>query len=235
MEQKPTYSSSAPAKSSIIEYYTSERAKADLGKAIGRDLPPKVDFSSYKASKEERTSLQKSSSRGLSAKGVTSQSNDPQNFAGEISDEETAARSDTKKLLRDYASSFKTTPVAREVGDRYGGSLHKDASSGIKLVQRGSHRGEVAASKCNDFSSRSHTIFTITTYIKKVNDPGEDCISSGKLNLVDVAGSENIQRSGTENKRATEVGLINKSLLTTGRVINALVDKRSHIPIENLS
>ncbi|KAJ9611869.1 hypothetical protein H2204_015128 [Knufia peltigerae] len=116
MEQKPAYSSSAPVKSSVVEDYTSERAKADLEKAIGRDLPPKVDFSSYKASKEERTSLQKSSSPGLSAKRITSQSSDLQNFAGEISDDETAARSDTKKLLRDYASSFKTTPVAREVG-----------------------------------------------------------------------------------------------------------------------
>jgi kinesin family protein 11 len=55
-------------------------------------------------------------------------------------------------------------------------------------------------------------------------------MSAGKLNLVDLAGSENIQRSGAENKRAAEAGLINKSLLTLGRVINALVDRSSHIP-----
>ncbi|KIW36315.1 uncharacterized protein PV06_11414 [Exophiala oligosperma] len=112
MEQKPTHSSSAPTKSSIIENYTSERAKADLEKAIGMDLPPEVDFSSYKASKEERTSLPKSSPNR-----ITSQSSDPEYFAGEISAEGTAAREDTKKLLRDYASSFKKTPVAREVGN----------------------------------------------------------------------------------------------------------------------
>jgi kinesin family protein 11 len=47
---------------------------------------------------------------------------------------------------------------------------------------------------------------------------------------VDLAGSENIGRSGAENKRAAEAGLINKSLLTLGRVINALVDKSAHIP-----
>lgn len=104
------------------------------------------------------------------------------------------------------------------------------AHAGIKLLQNGSHRRQVAATKCNDLSSRSHTVFTITVYTKRTSESGEDYVSSGKLNLVDLAGSENIQRSGAENKRATEAGLINKSLLTLGRVINALVDKSSHIP-----
>ena len=106
----------------------------------------------------------------------------------------------------------------------------KTASDGIKLLQKGSHRRQVAATKCNELSSRSHTVFTITVYIKMSAENGEDFVSAGKLNLVDLAGSENIQRSGAENKRAAEAGLINKSLLTLGRVINALVDKSSHIP-----
>lgn len=109
-------------------------------------------------------------------------------------------------------------------------SYIKDAAAGIQLLQAGSHRRQVASTKCNDLSSRSHTVFTITTFIKKSSDGGEDYICAGKLNLVDLAGSENIQRSGAENKRAAEAGLINKSLLTLGRVINALVDKSSHIP-----
>jgi len=104
------------------------------------------------------------------------------------------------------------------------------ASSGIKLLQMGSHRRQVAATKCNDLSSRSHTIFTITVLTKRLTDSGEEYVSAGKLNLVDLAGSENIGRSGAENKRAAEAGLINKSLLTLGRVINALVDKSAHIP-----
>jgi kinesin family protein 11 len=104
------------------------------------------------------------------------------------------------------------------------------ASKGIHLLREGSHKRQVAATKCNDLSSRSHTIFTITVYMKRTTETGEDVVSTGKLNLVDLAGSENIQRSGAENKRATEAGLINKSLLTLGRVINALVDRSSHIP-----
>ncbi|KAK5126795.1 hypothetical protein LTR85_009729 [Meristemomyces frigidus] len=106
----------------------------------------------------------------------------------------------------------------------------KSASKGIALLREGSHKRQVAATKCNDLSSRSHTVFTVTVYMKRTSETGEDFVSAGKLNLVDLAGSENIQRSGAENKRAAEAGLINKSLLTLGRVINALVDKGSHIP-----
>ena len=109
-------------------------------------------------------------------------------------------------------------------------SYIQSASKGIRLLREGSYRRQVAATKCNELSSRSHTVFTITVYLKKTTDAGEDFVSAGKLNLVDLAGSENIQRSGAENKRAAEAGVINKSLLTLGRVINALVDKSSHIP-----
>jgi kinesin family protein 11 len=104
------------------------------------------------------------------------------------------------------------------------------AIKGIQLLREGSLKRQVAATKCNDLSSRSHTVFTVTVYMKRTSDTGEEFVSAGKLNLVDLAGSENIQRSGAENKRATEAGLINKSLLTLGRVINALVDKSVHIP-----
>lgn len=106
----------------------------------------------------------------------------------------------------------------------------KTAAQGIELLREGSHKRQVAATKCNDLSSRSHTVFTIMVYIKRMTEDGQEYLSAGKLNLVDLAGSENIQRSGAENKRAAEAGLINKSLLTLGRVINALVERSSHIP-----
>ena len=106
------------------------------------------------------------------------------------------------------------------------------ASEGITVLQEGSLKRQVAATKCNDLSSRSHTVFAITAYVRIPGENGapDELVSAGKLNLVDLAGSENIQRSGAENKRAAEAGLINKSLLTLGRVINALVDRSAHIP-----
>ena len=45
-----------------------------------------------------------------------------------------------------------------------------------------------------------------------------------------MAGSENIGRSGALKDRAREAGSINQSLLTLGRVINALVDRAPHVP-----
>nr|KMM69092.1 kinesin-II 85 kDa subunit [Coccidioides posadasii RMSCC 3488] len=130
------------------------------------------------------------------------------------------------KIYEDGAKKGHNGTMVQGMGESY---IHS-ASDGIRLLQEGSHRRQVAATKCNDLSSRSHTVFTITAYIKRSTDKGEEFVSSGKLNLVDLAGSENIQRSGAENKRAAEAGLINKSLLTLGRVINALVDKSPHIP-----
>lgn len=105
-----------------------------------------------------------------------------------------------------------------------------DATHGVKILQDGSRKREVAATKCNEVSSRSHSVFTITVHIKQTSTEGEDMLRVGKLNLVDLAGSENVGRSGAENKRAREAGMINQSLLTLGRVINALVDRSQHVP-----
>ncbi|PHJ22273.1 kinesin motor domain-containing protein [Cystoisospora suis] len=66
-----------------------------------------------------------------------------------------------------------------------------------------------------------------------VHTPEEEVIRIGKLNLVDLAGSENIYKSWgstAEEKRRREALTINKSLLTLGRCINALVDNSSYIP-----
>ena len=59
---------------------------------------------------------------------------------------------------------------------------------------------------------------------------GVDFKKIGKLNIVDLAGSENINRSGVIDKGAREASNINKSLLTLGRVMTALADRASHIP-----
>lgn len=106
----------------------------------------------------------------------------------------------------------------------------KDSADALALLTKGSHRRQIAATRFNDHSSRSHSVFAVTVHIKETSAMGDDLLKVGKLNLVDLAGSENIGRSGAENKRAREAGMINQSLLTLGRVINALVDKSSHVP-----
>ncbi|KAL5716614.1 hypothetical protein ACHQM5_009753 [Ranunculus cassubicifolius] len=98
------------------------------------------------------------------------------------------------------------------------------------LLERGSSKRRTADTLLNKHSSRSHSVFSITIHVKEATIGDEDLIKCGKLNLVDLAGSENISRSGAREGRARDAGEINKSLLTLGRVINALVEHSAHIP-----
>lgn len=101
----------------------------------------------------------------------------------------------------------------------------------MDLLHNGMHSRHVAATLNNEFSSRSHAIFTFRLTVKKSHaTTGEELVTTGQLNLVDLAGSESIGRSGAANERAKEAGSINQSLLTLGRVITALVDRQPHVP-----
>ena len=92
------------------------------------------------------------------------------------------------------------------------------------------NKRKVSETKMNKQSSRSHCVFTMTIHTKESNGAGEDVLKVGKLHLVDLAGSECVARSGATGDRKREAGNINQSLLTLGRVISALVEKRGHIP-----
>jgi hypothetical protein len=100
----------------------------------------------------------------------------------------------------------------------------------FSLMQKSWQKRRVAETLLNKNSSRSHCVFTITVHTKETNEEGEDIIKTGKLYLVDLAGSECVGKSGAQNQRAKEAGKINQSLLTLGRVINALVDRAGYVP-----
>ncbi|XP_072413832.1 kinesin-like protein KIF11 [Chiloscyllium punctatum] len=99
-----------------------------------------------------------------------------------------------------------------------------------QILERGAAKRTTAATLMNAYSSRSHSVFSITIHMKETTLDGEELVKIGKLNLVDLAGSENIGRSGAVDKRAREAGNINQSLLTLGRVITALVERAPHVP-----
>uniref|UniRef100_A0AAY4ER87 Kinesin motor domain-containing protein n=1 Tax=Denticeps clupeoides TaxID=299321 RepID=A0AAY4ER87_9TELE len=99
-----------------------------------------------------------------------------------------------------------------------------------QILERGAAKRKTASTLMNAYSSRSHSVFSVTIHMKEVTLDGEELVKMGKLNLVDLAGSENIGRSGAVDKRAREAGNINQSLLTLGRVITALVERRPHVP-----
>ena len=94
--------------------------------------------------------------------------------------------------------------------------------------------GAVGATDMNDFSSRSHTIFTITLERSEIGVDKKQHLRMGKLHLVDLAGSERQAKTGATGDRFKEAVKINLSLSTLGNVISALVDgKSTHIPYRN--
>jgi len=79
-------------------------------------------------------------------------------------------------------------------------------------------------------SSRSHALLCIT--VMGVNKTtGVKTI--GKLNLIDLAGSERLAKSGSDGARLQEARHINKSLSALGDVIHSLRSKAQHIPYRN--
>lgn len=96
------------------------------------------------------------------------------------------------------------------------------------IMQIGNSNRSVASTKMNAESSRSHSMFAMT--ITQTNR--EDLsVKSGKLFLVDLAGSEKLSKTEAQGQTLEEAKKINQSLTTLGKVIGALVDKKSqHIP-----
>jgi len=102
-----------------------------------------------------------------------------------------------------------------------------------QLLDTAAKNRRVAATKSNERSSRSHSIFMLTLR-GCCEATGES--SEGVLNLIDLAGSERLKQSGAEGNRAKETAAINKSLSSLGDVVAALGSKKgdeSHIPYRN--
>lgn len=100
------------------------------------------------------------------------------------------------------------------------------------ILKRADANRSVAATKSNERSSRSHSVF-ILKLVGRNSTTGE--VSEGTLNLVDLAGSERLKQSGAEGERMKETQNINKSLSCLGDVIAALGQGKDggHIPYRN--
>jgi kinesin family protein 11 len=93
----------------------------------------------------------------------------------------------------------------------------------------------IGETKMNKASSRSHSLFTIQVDGKiSLIDGDGDMGFTGKLHMVDLAGSECAKAAGNEKSapeavaRERERMNINRSLLTLGRVITILKEKSLH-------
>ncbi|KAI9799044.1 MAG: kinesin-like nuclear fusion protein [Piccolia ochrophora] len=100
------------------------------------------------------------------------------------------------------------------------------------LLRRAAANRSVAATKANERSSRSHSVF-ILRLVGVNRSTGER--SEGTLNLVDLAGSERLSQSGATGDRLKETQNINRSLSCLGDVIGALGQGKEggHVPYRN--
>lgn len=104
-----------------------------------------------------------------------------------------------------------------------------------KLKCAGDKHRAFGATKMNQRSSRSHTIFTITIEtVAGAENPKTSTVRVGKFHLIDLAGSERQNKTGTTGTRLKEAAKINLSLTSLSLVIAALTDpKATFVPYRN--
>ncbi|XP_014249429.1 kinesin-like protein KLP2 isoform X2 [Cimex lectularius] len=97
----------------------------------------------------------------------------------------------------------------------------------LMYLKEGANKRQKLSTLLNKLSSRSHTIFSM--WIKRRDELTGRC-TNGKIDFIDLAGSENVVKSGISRGNFQETKNINKSLLALGRVIKGLNNNDKHIP-----
>nr|CAH0104817.1 unnamed protein product [Daphnia galeata] len=95
----------------------------------------------------------------------------------------------------------------------------------FEVIGEGKANRHIAVTNMHGHSYGSHTIFLVN--VKQENLENQKKLS-GKLYLVDLAGTERVQK-----RRGSEAKFISKSLSALGDVVSALASNQSHIPYRN--
>ncbi|XP_061716530.1 kinesin-like protein KIF12 isoform X1 [Cydia pomonella] len=100
------------------------------------------------------------------------------------------------------------------------------------VLEEGMRNRAVGAHAMNSNSSRSHTLLCVRVRRDLRTDGDVTCSTHGKINFVDLAGSEMTKKTQSTGKTLEEANNINRSLMVLGYCIAQLSDgkKRGHIP-----
>ena len=105
-----------------------------------------------------------------------------------------------------------------------------------KLLMEANSRRRQSPTDANQESSRSHAVFMVTVTKKPKVSGLTTTVLEGKLNLIDLAGSERASKTSNSHERFIEGANINKSLLALASCINALGQNYrtgQHVPFRN--
>ncbi|KAI8390272.1 kinesin motor domain-containing protein [Blakeslea trispora] len=112
----------------------------------------------------------------------------------------------------------------QQTGHKYIGDAHlvrvytaKQADAMIRLGQK---NRQVFSTLMNQFSSRSHSVFTV--HLVRYSAHAPEYATLSKLSLVDLAGSERYRNTNSTGQRLKEAGNINKSLMVLGQCMEVL-------------
>lgn len=97
----------------------------------------------------------------------------------------------------------------------------------LRLMSEGNSNRAVSSTRMNADSSRSHSVFLVSTEQK---DTLTGMKKAGQMFLVDLAGSEMVGKTHASGQTLEEAKMINKSLSALGNVIKALIGGTSHVP-----
>lgn len=105
--------------------------------------------------------------------------------------------------------------------------LCKNVDDMVSVMNQGNKNRTVGYTNMNEHSSRSHAIFLIKIEMCELDS---NTVKVGKLNLIDLAGSERQSKTGATAERLKEASKINRALSSLGNVISALAESSPHIP-----
>lgn len=103
----------------------------------------------------------------------------------------------------------------------------------LAVLEEGMKNRSIGTHNMNEYSSRSHSILTVNITSEQAMENGVFISKQGKINFVDLAGSEMTKKTQSEGKTLEEANNINKSLMVLGYCISSLSDgkrKSGHIP-----
>jgi hypothetical protein len=99
-------------------------------------------------------------------------------------------------LVKSTGGALKLAQSSRGVvGQNLSNVLVKSADDIYKHLDTSLAKRKISATQMNKQSNRAHFVFTIAVHMKETTPEGEELLKVGKLNVVDLAGSECVGRS----------------------------------------